>query len=637
MPTASRADDISSLIDDLSDWNKDKAKQASDKLAAIGKPAVPYLIKALDSNSRNRKRYAARALRNIGQDASDAIPTLSILLKDSDARTREYAVEALGRMFKHADMVIPILKRAMDDSNKEVRTKAKLAFISLSNRELRTEEIMDIVKEQINSSISENKCIFIELKKDKADNNKYHGYIKFENGTKFHISVISNKQDVRYGIGDEFGPIYAKKQKQLGDQYFNNKEFNKSMEVYKLAINNDSNNIEARIGIGACQVELGYCDEAQVTLSNVLELDPNNIDAKEWLNKNDNKKELIAYEQKVTKLIEDANKARKSENYEKAIDLYNNAISLQPTSSQAHFGLGLVYQETKNYTKSLESFEKAFSINKDLAKLHPQLNEMLGVMYLEVENYPKAAFYYEKTIKNNPNKLELLENLLYAYKKSGQSEKAREIEIKINKIKPVGPTVKGFYLGMNINDAAKLLNEKHKDNLLEKGYYLVLVDKNISPAPDDVPIKVDGSEYSYDHFVSYNNEILYPHPQVVLLMAMMGLDRTIIEMQSHEVDIHADDDGLVDRIHFGENVVNMLFNVPDMDGEEFAQAFIDNYSIPKLEAKFDQISIYDIETGQKKYGYIWEYTSNEGFKITIQSHKELWIEKVPAKTERSFD
>jgi len=39
------ASDISSLISDLADWNKEKAKNASDKLARIGKPAVAQLVR----------------------------------------------------------------------------------------------------------------------------------------------------------------------------------------------------------------------------------------------------------------------------------------------------------------------------------------------------------------------------------------------------------------------------------------------------------------------------------------------------------------------------------------------------------------------------------------------------------------
>ena len=115
------ASDISSLIKDLG--KKDDAKDASYELAKIGKPAVPELIKALESHNKYQKRYAARAIREMGQAGSDAIPALEKLLKDWDTQTREYAVEALGNMVQQVDQVIPILEKAKKDSDSKVRKK----------------------------------------------------------------------------------------------------------------------------------------------------------------------------------------------------------------------------------------------------------------------------------------------------------------------------------------------------------------------------------------------------------------------------------------------------------------------------------------------------------------------------------
>ena len=127
------ASDISSLIKDLKD--KESAKDASYELAKIGKPAVPELIKALESRNKYQKRYAARAIREMGQAGSDAIPALEKLIKDRDTQTREYAVEALGNMVQQVDQVIPILKRARKDNNKDVRKKAKSAIEKLQKPE----------------------------------------------------------------------------------------------------------------------------------------------------------------------------------------------------------------------------------------------------------------------------------------------------------------------------------------------------------------------------------------------------------------------------------------------------------------------------------------------------------------------
>ena len=127
------ASDIPSLIKDLKD--KDKAKDASYALAKIGKPAVPELIKALEGNNTNQKRYAARAIREMGQNGSDAIPALEKLIKDGDTATREYVVEALGNMTQQANQVLPMLEKAREDSNEDVREKAKSSIEKLKNPE----------------------------------------------------------------------------------------------------------------------------------------------------------------------------------------------------------------------------------------------------------------------------------------------------------------------------------------------------------------------------------------------------------------------------------------------------------------------------------------------------------------------
>ncbi|UCF15534.1 MAG: HEAT repeat domain-containing protein [Phycisphaerales bacterium] len=125
-------EDVAALIDQLGAWNKDKAKKASDELAAMGEQVVPELIEALKSKSRRQRRFAARTLRQIGQDAAEAIPALCASLEYSDALTREYTVEALGKMANQADQVMPVLRQATKDSNQSVREHAQAAIVHLT-------------------------------------------------------------------------------------------------------------------------------------------------------------------------------------------------------------------------------------------------------------------------------------------------------------------------------------------------------------------------------------------------------------------------------------------------------------------------------------------------------------------------
>jgi HEAT repeat protein len=173
--------------------------------------------------------------------------------------------------------------------------------------------------------------------------------------------------------------------------------------------------------------------------------------------------------------------------------------------------------------------------------------------------------------------------------------------------------VKGFYIGMKLEKAVKLLNEKYKDIILDSdGLFEVSYFSHIGqkePPPEE-PLKTEGGSYYFDHIVSYKNTVAY-------------------RGNVSDPLIKADESGKVILIKFPSSVVDKLFNVADMDGKSFAQTFIDNYSIPKLEPEIKE-TIYGIYS-------VWAYTSDKGFKVTIDDHKNLLIEKVASAKERKFD
>ncbi|MEZ4487593.1 MAG: HEAT repeat domain-containing protein [Cyanobacteriota/Melainabacteria group bacterium] len=61
-------------------------------------PAVPKLIKMLDSSDRYQRQYACRALGAIGLEAKDALPALEKATKDSDASVRSNAQTAINNI-----------------------------------------------------------------------------------------------------------------------------------------------------------------------------------------------------------------------------------------------------------------------------------------------------------------------------------------------------------------------------------------------------------------------------------------------------------------------------------------------------------------------------------------------------------
>lgn len=200
------ASDISSLIRDLG--NKEKAKDASAALAKIGEPSVPALIKALEGRNKYRKRYAARAIREMGQPGSKAIPALVKLLKEWDVPTREYAVEALGNMVLQAPQVLPILEKAKKDRSKDVAKKSKLAIEKIKAAFTDGEKLAEIVKYRLNLNNVGKKCTSLVLEEESP--NQYKGVAEFEDGLKSQVVVKVLGAKVQYSFGDEF-KTYVKK------------------------------------------------------------------------------------------------------------------------------------------------------------------------------------------------------------------------------------------------------------------------------------------------------------------------------------------------------------------------------------------------------------------------------------------
>lgn len=82
-------------------------------------------------------------------------------------------------------------------------------------------------------------------------------------------------------------------------------------------------------------------------------------------------------------------------------------------------------------------------------------------------------------------------------------------------------------------------------------------------------------------------------------------------------------DDKVIYIEFSPYIVNILFNVIDMDAKQFAEAFKKAYAIPKMQSD--------------DYGSEYYYISPTGVKVKIDTTKTLTIEKIPNPSQRQFD
>ncbi|MBA3757728.1 tetratricopeptide repeat protein [Candidatus Saccharibacteria bacterium] len=118
----------------------------------------------------------------------------------------------------------------------------------------------------------------------------------------------------------------------------------------------------------------------------------------------------------------------KQREYRDAIDCFEIASSIEPSSSSLH-NLGLIYYETENYQKAATAFEQALKLEDVLAARHiayAKVQEKLGNDKLVLQELQRAA-----ELEPNPETYTLLSK---AYESRGMSEELTQTQKKLAKL-----------------------------------------------------------------------------------------------------------------------------------------------------------------------------------------------------------
>jgi len=107
-------------------WSVDALRGA---LAAIGKPAVPALVKALDDDEDVLRRRVALVVKDMGEVAAQSVPVLLARLdrKERDVYVRNAMIEALGGIGPSAKPALPWLHGMTRDKNQRTALRCKTA------------------------------------------------------------------------------------------------------------------------------------------------------------------------------------------------------------------------------------------------------------------------------------------------------------------------------------------------------------------------------------------------------------------------------------------------------------------------------------------------------------------------------
>ncbi len=110
------------------------------------------------------------------------------------------------------------------------------------------------------------------------------------------------------------------------------------------------------------------------------------------------------------------------EQYEQAISDLNRAIELNPNYANACYNRGIAYSSLKQYKAAISDYKKAIEINPNLSEAYIRLD--IACQNLNQYEYEAAISGYNKAIQLNPNYVEAYNNRGIAYSNLKQYEAA---------------------------------------------------------------------------------------------------------------------------------------------------------------------------------------------------------------------
>lgn len=112
--------------------------------------------------------------------------------------------------------------------------------------------------------------------------------------------------------------------------------------------------------------------------------------------------------------------------YDKALDIFKEQISKNPSSSEAYFSLGLAYGKLGQLDKEITAFEEAVKLNPK----RPELHFNLGSAYNDIGNKQQAVNVLKEAIRLKPEYLKAHYTICKIYFEMGDYDNAKkELEI----------------------------------------------------------------------------------------------------------------------------------------------------------------------------------------------------------------
>ena len=214
----------------------------------------------------------------------------------------------------------------------------------------------------------------------------------------------------------------------LGASYAATKNFEKSLNAYKHAIDLEPKNPQIYNNLGTTLRQKGNLKGSIINFKKAINLKKDFTEAYSNLASaikegGDKKKALRLFDEAIKinpnhsqSYYNKANTLNEIGDYEQAIKNYKKAIEINENYSEAYNNLGAVYNTLKKYENAVESIQKAIQITPDYYDAYNNL----GSAQTNINRDEDAIKSYKKSIELNPLFSDAYSNLCALYEKANR-------------------------------------------------------------------------------------------------------------------------------------------------------------------------------------------------------------------------
>ncbi len=253
-------------------------------------------------------------------------------------------------------------------------------------------------------------------------------------GVLYYNQGLKDKAQLHYEKAVEFQAENITFKKNLADYYYAELgRVEEALKLYVQILETNPADFEILLITGHICVSLQKFEDAKDFYRRVLEIEPWNADARQYLDKLTQNNSRTDLSQSIDEMYQEAQKAIVEDQGQEAIQMLEKLLAASPEHAQAHNDLGVLFYRAGDKNHALDHYEKAVQLDPNNTTFQKNLADFCCI---EQGQFERAMQIYVKILENHPQDVETLIAVGYICESLNKMEDARDFYRQILDIEP---------------------------------------------------------------------------------------------------------------------------------------------------------------------------------------------------------